>query len=74
LRLQFAEIDIFFFQLACFPTIFTHQLTSSPAHQLTSSPAHQLTSSPAHFLIAEFLVDPRLPYFVLVLLLNPAYS
>ncbi|WP_206779631.1 hypothetical protein, partial [Shewanella baltica] len=70
MRLQFAEIDIFFFQLACFPTIFTHQLTSSPAHQLTSSPAHQLTSSPAHqltsspahFLIAEFLVDPRLPY------------
>jgi len=43
----------------------------SPAHQLTSSPAHQLTSSPAHFLIAEFLVDPRLPYFVLVLLLIP---
>ncbi|WP_259574920.1 hypothetical protein, partial [Shewanella baltica] len=48
-----------------------HQLTSSPAHQLTSSPAHQLTSSPAHFLIVEFLVDSRLPYFVLVLLLIP---
>jgi hypothetical protein len=48
LRLQFVEISPFFFQLACFSAIFTHQLTNSPTHQLTNSPTHQLTNSPTH--------------------------
>jgi hypothetical protein len=59
LHLQFVEISPFFFQLACFSAIFTHQLTNSPTHQLTNS---LVALRLPHFVLA------------LVLLLNPAHN